>query len=98
MRRMALIAFVLAGLGAAFVAPAAAQQTKVITMPQASPAPQQAQPEGACQAPSPTVLAGNDRQSAQLAEIDHHLAVIAYYLCLIEGDLNAANALKSKPE
>ena len=98
MKRMALIALAIAACGAAAAQPAAAQQAKVITMPQASPAPPQGQPAEACPEPNPTVLAGNDRQSAQLAEIDHHLAVIARYLCLIEGDLSAANALKAKPE
>lgn len=96
MRRMALIALALAA-GAAVAQPAAAQ-TKVITMPQASPAPPPPQLPEACAAPNPTVIAGGDRQAAQLAEIDHHLAAIAYYLCLIEGDLSAANALKGKAE
>jgi len=34
------------------------------------------------------VLAGNDRQMAQLAGIDRNLATIVYYFCLIEGDMS----------
>ncbi|HUI18238.1 MAG TPA: hypothetical protein VL244_11270 [Alphaproteobacteria bacterium] len=95
MKKMALIALVTAAAAGALSAPATAQM-KVITMPEASPTPQQAPAAvPVCSAPNPTVLAGNDRQSAQLADIDHNLATIAYYLCLIEGDLSAS---KAKPE
>jgi hypothetical protein len=95
MKRMALAAFVTAAAAGALSAAATAQM-KVITMPEAAPQPQQvpAAAQG-CPAPNPAVLAANDRQSAQLADIDRNLAAIAYYLCLIEGDLSAA---KTKPE
>jgi hypothetical protein len=95
MKSMALAAFVIAAAAGALSAPARAQM-KVITMPDASAPPQQV-PAAAqsCPVPNPTVLAGNDRQAAQLADIDHQLAAIAYYLCLIEGDLSAS---KAKPE
>jgi hypothetical protein len=94
MKSMALAAFVIAAAAGALSATAAAQM-KVITMPDASAPPQQAPAAQSCPAPNPTVLAGNDRQAAQLADIDHQLAAIAYYLCLIEGDLSVS---KAKPE
>ena len=95
MKRLAQRALVIAAAAGALSASAGAQM-KVITMPEASPPPQQAPAAvPGCPAPNPTVLAGNDRQSAQLADIDHNLATIAYYLCLIEGDLSAS---KAKPE
>ena len=86
MRRMALAALLLAAASAGLFTGVRAQ-TKVVQMPQ----PQAA--EQSCPQPNPQVVAFNDRQTAQLADIDRNLASIAYYLCLIENDMS-----RDKPE
>ena len=82
MKRMALTALMIAAVSAALYTGVGAQ-TKAVPM-----APQPPAVEPNCPAPNPQVIVGNDRIAAQLADIDHNLAAIAYYLCLIESNMN----------
>ncbi|MFI5023431.1 MAG: hypothetical protein ACHQRJ_17500 [Alphaproteobacteria bacterium] len=82
MKRMALTALMIAAASAALYTGVGAQ-TKAVPM-----APQPPAVEPNCPAPGPQVIAGNDRVAAQLADIDHNLAAIAYYLCLIESNMS----------
>ena len=81
MRRAILAALLLAAASAGLYT-AVRAQTKVIAVPQAPAA------EASCPQPNPQVVSFNNPQAAQLADIDRNLAAIAYYLCLIEGDMS----------
>ncbi len=86
MERLTLVALTIAATSAALYTAGDAQ-----TRPAAQLRPAL---EQSCAAPNPQVIVGNDRLSAQLSDIDQNLGQIAYYLCLIEGDMSRNKADK----